>query len=50
MAVETEIGLIEISKARGVKCQRCWHYENDIGINSEYSELCGRCIQVIKRL
>ncbi len=47
---ETENGTIEISKARGIKCSRCWHYTNDIGLNSEYKDICGRCIDVINRL
>ena len=45
---ETEVGVIEISKARGNKCARCWHYENDIGINTEHPQLCGRCIQILR--
>ncbi|WP_320666441.1 isoleucine--tRNA ligase [Prochlorococcus sp. MIT 1307] len=47
---ETEIGLIEVAKARGVKCERCWHYVTDVGKNIEYEDLCGRCIDVLERL
>ena len=47
---ETDLGLIEISKSRGNKCDRCWHFENDIGSNIEHPTICGRCIQIINRL
>tara|TARA_Y100001968_G_scaffold87923_1_gene78954 strand:+ start:5098 stop:7995 length:2898 start_codon:yes stop_codon:yes gene_type:complete len=47
---ETEIGLIEIAKARGKKCERCWHFESDIGLSSEHPKICGRCIQVLNKL
>ncbi len=45
---ETEIGLIEISKSRGEKCNRCWHYENTVGSSNEYPNLCERCISTIR--
>ena len=44
-----ETGLIEISKARGQKCERCWHFENDIGMNSNHPNICGRCINILER-
>ena len=25
------------------KCERCWHYREDVGINAEHPTLCGRC-------
>ena len=25
------------------KCDRCWHYRADVGINPEHPSLCGRC-------
>jgi isoleucyl-tRNA synthetase len=26
-----------------VKCERCWHWENDVGQNAAHPTLCGRC-------
>ena len=46
---ETEIGLIEISKARGLKCERCWHYCVDVGGNN-YQDICGRCASILGRI
>ncbi len=46
---ETEMAIIEVARARGVKCDRCWHYETDIGQHPEHPTLCGRCIDVLDR-
>ncbi len=45
-----EMTVIEIARARGVKCSRCWHFELDTGTDEQYPDLCGRCIQILKRI
>ncbi|CUX95646.1 Isoleucine--tRNA ligase [Candidatus Mikella endobia] len=35
---------ITLTKAKGKKCPRCWHYELNIGHNTNYPEICSRCI------
>tara|TARA_Y100001968_G_scaffold243720_1_gene227612 strand:+ start:1231 stop:4137 length:2907 start_codon:yes stop_codon:yes gene_type:complete len=47
---DTEIGTIEIARARGKKCNRCWHYEHDIGTNHQYENLCKRCADIVMTL
>jgi isoleucyl-tRNA synthetase len=37
-----------VDKASGQKCERCWHWENDIGQNAEHTTLCGRCVEAVK--
>ena len=44
-----ETAVIEVSRARGIKCERCWHYEGDVGQHSEHPALCGRCCSVLDR-
>jgi isoleucyl-tRNA synthetase len=39
---------ISVLKADGKKCERCWHWETDIGRNAEHPTLCGRCVLAIK--
>ncbi|MDD2920163.1 isoleucine--tRNA ligase [Rhodoferax sp.] len=34
---------IGVSPSSGVKCERCWHYLDDVGVNSAHPTLCGRC-------
>jgi isoleucyl-tRNA synthetase len=40
--------VISVSKANGQKCERCWHWETDIGKNVEHPTICGRCIEAVK--
>ena len=41
---------IEIKKADGHKCARCWIYKNDVGTNNRWPEVCGRCADVLEDL
>ncbi len=36
---------IEVAKAAGGKCPRCWHYREDIGKHPEFVDLCSRCAE-----
>jgi isoleucyl-tRNA synthetase len=38
-----------VSKADGQKCERCWHWEIDIGQSAEHPTICGRCIEAVKQ-
>lgn len=38
---------IEIKKAKGSKCSRCWNYSEVVGSYSEHPTLCERCIKVV---
>jgi len=38
-----------VSKADGQKCERCWHWEMDIGKNAEHPTICGRCVEAVKQ-
>ena len=29
--------------SKGTKCERCWHYRDDIGADAAHPTLCGRC-------
>ena len=34
--------------ADGQKCERCWHWETDIGQNAEHPTICRRCVEAVK--
>jgi isoleucyl-tRNA synthetase len=34
---------IRASTSNGIKCERCWHYRDDIGVDADHPTLCGRC-------
>ena len=41
---------IHVAKADGRKCERCWHWEQDVGANGEHPTLCGRCVAAIREI
>jgi isoleucyl-tRNA synthetase len=38
---------VRVERARGVKCERCWHWEEDVGQCAEHPTLCGRCAAAV---
>ncbi|MBQ9274003.1 MAG: isoleucine--tRNA ligase [Succinivibrio sp.] len=36
-----------VSKSAAQKCERCWHYEEDVGQDAAHPTLCRRCVQNI---
>ena len=41
---------IEISKAAGEKCERCWNHSVHVGEDKEYPTVCERCSAVLKEI
>ncbi len=41
---------IEVTRAPGQRCDRCWLYRPEVGQNPRWPELCARCIRVIEHL
>jgi isoleucyl-tRNA synthetase len=37
-----------VSKAAGEKCERCWHWETDVGANPQHPTICGRCVKAVQ--
>ncbi len=34
---------VEVKASEATKCERCWHYSDDVGHNPAHPTLCGRC-------
>ncbi|MER2494177.1 isoleucine--tRNA ligase [Catenovulum sediminis] len=43
-ATELEGLKIAIQASKGEKCERCWHYREDVQSDERHPSLCGRCI------
>ncbi len=41
---------VEVAKADGEKCERCWNYTTDVGVNEKYLGACGRCAENIEAM
>ena len=39
---------VSVSKAAGEKCERCWHWETDVGSHPEHPTICGRCVKAVQ--
>jgi isoleucyl-tRNA synthetase len=35
---------IKVSPSAQRKCERCWHYRSDVGIDAAHADICGRCV------
>ncbi len=42
--VEADTDRIEVRPSADAKCERCWHYCEDVGAVAEHPGLCGRCV------
>jgi isoleucyl-tRNA synthetase len=41
---------VEVKKADGLKCERCWNYSTHVGEDKKYPTVCERCSAVLKEL
>jgi isoleucyl-tRNA synthetase len=41
---------VEVAKAAGKECERCWNYSTRVGEDSNYPTLCERCTPVVKQI
>ncbi len=39
-----------VVRADGQKCERCWHWETDIGQNAAHPTICARCTKAVLEL
>ncbi|HXC99359.1 MAG TPA: isoleucine--tRNA ligase [Verrucomicrobiae bacterium] len=37
-----------VFKADGQKCERCWHWETDVGSDPAHPTICARCVKAVK--
>jgi isoleucyl-tRNA synthetase len=41
---------VQVARAAGEKCPRCWNIRTDMGVDSEHPDVCGRCAAVLRSL
>jgi isoleucyl-tRNA synthetase len=41
---------VEVAKAAGKECERCWNYSTRVGEDPKYPTLCERCTPVVKEI
>jgi isoleucyl-tRNA synthetase len=35
---------ISVNASKHTKCERCWHYREDVGSDAAHASICGRCV------
>lgn len=43
-ATEIDGLYIKVAATTAEKCERCWHYCDDVGADPAHPEICGRCV------
>ena len=41
---------IEVRRAIGKKCERCWNYSVHVGESEEYPTICERCLAALSEM
>ncbi len=41
---------IEVERAAGAKCERCWKYTSDVGSNAAYPTVCAACAEAVEEI
>ena len=41
---------VQVAKAAGRKCERCWNYSEQVGCDSRYPTVCERCSAVLREI
>lgn len=44
---EKEMG-VEVFRAEGEKCERCWNYDLSVGRHPQYPKACERCVEALR--
>ncbi len=39
---------VQVKKAEGDKCERCWHYSTSVGEDASAPTICGRCAEALR--
>ena len=50
-AFDESLGImVEVGKAEGQKCERCWNFRSAVGSFTDHPTLCDRCVEAVRSL
>jgi isoleucyl-tRNA synthetase len=41
---------VQVERASGLKCERCWKYTSDVGSNSKFPTICASCAAAVEEI
>jgi isoleucyl-tRNA synthetase len=47
-ASHTDTLEVEVDRAGGIKCERCWKYTHDVGSDKELASVCASCAKIVR--
>ncbi len=47
---ELPLILVEVERAEGEKCDRCWNYSTHVGESASYPNVCERCVAALQEI
>jgi isoleucyl-tRNA synthetase len=42
--------VVQVERAQGNKCERCWKYSTDVGSNARWPTICGPCAAAVEEI
>jgi isoleucyl-tRNA synthetase len=48
--VEAEQIVVNVTRAAGEKCERCWNYSTRVGESERYPTACERCVEALREI
>ena len=42
--------VVQVNKAPGLKCERCWNFSTRVGEDKNYPSVCERCSSVLQEI
>jgi isoleucyl-tRNA synthetase len=39
---------VQVERAAGRKCERCWKYTTDVGFDARFPTICGPCVEAVE--
>jgi isoleucyl-tRNA synthetase len=41
---------VSVTPSQATKCERCWHYRDDVGTDPQHPTVCARCVSNLRGL
>jgi len=45
---QATVNNVVVTVSQKAKCDRCWHYSDTVGTNSDHPQICGRCVENVE--
>jgi isoleucyl-tRNA synthetase len=50
VALEGGAFSVEVERAAGTKCERCWKYSTEVGAHRQWPTICPACVEAVTEI